>query len=301
MQSSTPTLARRYIFKLVANIASVPVYLVMEAILPRALGPQMYGNYSFATNLFQQLSGFLDMGTSTCFYNSLSRRQAETGLIGFYMRATAAVFAIILLAAGLLQIPAAGELLMPDVPLWLAPLAALWAFLTWWGRVLRSMNDAVGATVSSEMVRTVVSLFTVGLLGLMFWADWLNIHTLFAQQYLMLGATALGYWLVTRTYWRQAGIPLHFRLTPEQTRAYGREFFNYSHPLFVQALLSFLLLTAERWLLQWFDGSVEQGFFALSQKVSMACFLFVSAMTPLVMRELSIAWGNNDREAGQNA
>ena len=199
MQSSTPTLARRYIFKLVANIASVPVYLAMEAILPRALGPQMYGNYSFATNLFQQLSGFLDMGTSTCFYNALSRRQDETGLIGFYMRVTAAVFAIILLAAALLQVPLAGELLMPDVPLWLAPLAAMWAFLTWWGRVLRSMNDAVGATVSSEMVRTAVSLFTVGLLGLIFWADWLNIHTLFAQQYLMLGATALGYWLVTRT------------------------------------------------------------------------------------------------------
>ena len=38
MQSSTPTLARRYIFKLLANIATVPVYLVMEAILPRALG-----------------------------------------------------------------------------------------------------------------------------------------------------------------------------------------------------------------------------------------------------------------------
>ena len=52
------------------------------------------------------------MGTSTCFYNSLSRRQNETGLIGFYMRVTAVVFAIILLAALLLQIPVAGELLM---------------------------------------------------------------------------------------------------------------------------------------------------------------------------------------------
>ncbi len=52
MQSSTPTLARRYAFKLLANVASVPVYLAMEAILPRALGPRMYGNYSFATNLF---------------------------------------------------------------------------------------------------------------------------------------------------------------------------------------------------------------------------------------------------------
>ena len=53
MPNATPTLARRYAFKLLANVASVPVYLVMEAILPRALGPQMYGNYSFATNVFQ--------------------------------------------------------------------------------------------------------------------------------------------------------------------------------------------------------------------------------------------------------
>lgn len=41
----TPTLAKRYGFKLMANAASVPVYLLMEALLPRALGPQMYGNY----------------------------------------------------------------------------------------------------------------------------------------------------------------------------------------------------------------------------------------------------------------
>ncbi len=297
MQNATPTLARRYAFKLLANLASVPVYLLMEAILPRALGPQMYGNYSFATSVFQQLSGFLDMGTSTCFYNALSRRQRETGLIGFYIRVALAVLAVCLLAALCVQLPAIGVLLMPNVPLWLAPLAALWAFLTWWGRVLRSMNDAVGATVSSEMVRTVVSLLAVGLLCLLFVAGWLNIGTLFGQQYLMLAATALGYWAVTRSCWQRGGGELHFRLTRSELRAYGREFFDYSHPLFVQALLSFLMLTAERWMLQWFDGSVEQGFFALSQKVSMACFLFVSAMTPLVMREFSIAWGNKDRVA----
>ncbi|MDO5483947.1 MAG: lipopolysaccharide biosynthesis protein, partial [Desulfovibrionaceae bacterium] len=118
-----------------------------------------------------------------------------------------------------------------------------------------------------------------------------------AQQYLMLGATAAGFWLVSRRHWRAHGAVLAPSLSRAQCRAYGQEFFSYSHPLFVQALLSFVMLTAERWLLQWFDGSAEQGFFALSQKVSMACFLFVSAMTPLVMRELSIAWGAQDREA----
>ena len=54
------------------------------------------------------------------------------------------------------------------------------------------------------------------------------------------------------------------------------------------------MAAAERWLLQWFDGSAEQGYFALGHKVCLACLMFVSAMTPLVMRELSIAWGQRD-------
>ena len=291
------TLARRYSFKLLANIASVPVYLVMEAILPRALGPAMYGNYSFATNLFQQISGFLDMGTSTCFYNALSRRQREGSLISFYFRVGALVGLISLVAALVMLWPAIGGMLMPGVPLWFAPLAALWAFLTWWGRVARSMNDAIGATEPSELARTVISLVAAMLLVLLFVTGWLNVGTLFGQQYLMLSATALGYWLVTSARLREGRVSVPLRLPTGVGKAYAREFFDYSHPLFVQALLSFLMLAVERWLLQWFDGSVEQGFFALSQKVSMACFLFVSAMTPLVMRELSIAWGERDRAA----
>lgn len=292
-----PTLARRYIFKLVANMVSVPVYLIMEAILPRVLGPQMYGNYNFATNLFQQFSGFLDMGTSTCFYNSLSRRQSETGLWAFYFRVCLVVALVSLLAGCALMWPRLGNLLMPGLPLWLAPLAAIWAFLTWWDRVLRSMNDALGATIPSEIWRALVSIASVGLLAILFWASLLDISTLFIQQYLLLGATALAYWLVTKNYWRKHGATMHFSLDRRQIRSYAHEFLDYSHPLFVQALLSFFMLTAERWLLQWFDGSMQQGFFALSQKVSMACFLFVSAMTPLLMREFSIAWGNKNLRA----
>lgn len=294
---SEPTLAKRYAFKLLANMASVPVYLVMEAILPRALGPQTYGNYAFVTNLFQQFTGFLDMGTSTCFYNALSRRQQDGGLVSFYMRIMVAVLVVMLLASCLLLVPEVGQWLMPDVPLWMAPFGAVWAFLFWWSRVLRSMNDAIGATVKSELVRTVCSLASIVILVALFWGDWLDVHSLFIQQYILMGGTAAGFWLVMRGFWDNGPSKACWRLPQGAGKAYGKEFFDYSHPLFVQALLSFLLLAAERWLLQWFDGSAQQGFFALSQKVSMACFLFVSAMTPLIMRELSIAWGNKDKEA----
>lgn len=293
-----PTLARRYIVKLAANLVAVPVYLAMEAMLPRALGPAIYGNYSFATNLFQQFSGFLDMGTSTCLYNSISRRHTESPLLAFYLRIMGLVGFLGLLAAlFLLAWPAAASLLMPDLPAGLAPLAALWAFLTWAGRVLRSTNDALGATIPSETWRSALSMGGVCALAALFFFNQLNISTLFIQQYLLLGATALAYWHVTRAHWQKMGIPFKMALSSAQKKEYKKEFFDYSHPLFVQALLAFGMLTIERWLLQWFDGSAEQGFFALSQKVGLACFLFVSAMTPLLMREFSIAWGKGDKMA----
>lgn len=291
------TLAKRYAFKLLANLASVPVYLLMEALLPRALGPAMYGNYSFATNLYQQFSGFLDMGTSTCFYNSLSRNQKAFSLFAFYARIAIFVALLMLMAGACALWPPAGRLLMPDVPLWLAPLAAIWAFLTWWGRVLRSTNDALGATIPSEIWRALLSIAGVCLLAALFFTNTLNIATLFAQQYLLLGATAIAFWLVSLKSWRSEGVKTSYRISPARKKLYRREFFDYSHPLLAQALLSFIMLTAERWLLQWFDGASQQGFYALSQKVSMACFLFVSAMTPLLMREFSMAWGRGDRAA----
>ena len=91
-----PSLARRYMGKLAANIATVPMYLIMEAVLPRALGPQAYGNFNFATSVFTQFTGFLDMGTSTCFYNALSRRQQEFRLVAFYGRICCLVLLITL-------------------------------------------------------------------------------------------------------------------------------------------------------------------------------------------------------------
>jgi len=48
------------------------------------------------------------------------------------------------------------------------------------------------------------------------------------------------------------------------------------------------------WLLQVFSGSVEQGFYGLSYQIGAICFLFTSAMTPLITREFSIAYAKQD-------
>lgn len=287
-----PSLARRYMGKLLANIATVPVYLIMEAVLPRALGPQAYGNFNFSTSVFTQLTGFLDMGTSTCFYNALSRRQYEMPLVAFYGRVSALVFLVTMLSGLFLLIPDLGNMLLPDVPLWYAPLAAFYGFLLWGTRVVRSMNDALGLTVPGELLRSGVNLLGALMILGLFWLGMLNAGSLFGLQYFMMGSIVAGCLVIMKRSWTNVDLSL----TRDQRLAYTKEFSDYSMPLFVQALLSALALSAERWVLQWFDGSTQQGYFALSQRVSAACFLFVSAMTPLIMRELAIAWGKDDRE-----
>lgn len=291
------TLARRYIFKLAANIISIPVYLLMEMILPRALGPVTYGNYNYATTMFQQFTGFLDMGTSTCLYNQLACHHKRPALLSFYFRIIILILILLVLACGLLYNPNIGARLMPQIPYYLVPLAALWAWLTWVGRVLRSANDALGITIPSELFRSIISMAAVMILLVLFLTGTLNAGTLFLQQYFLLGASACAFWSVCHNFWAASGKKTGWSLPRNQKQLFARRFFNYSHPLFVQGLLSFFMIAAERWLLQWFDGSAQQGFFSLSQKVGMACFLFVSAMTPLLMREFSIAWKNNNTEA----
>ena len=320
------SLARRYAFKLMANLAAVPVYLVMEALLPRALGPATYGNFNFITAQFQQATTFLDMGSSTCLCTALSKRPGEAGLVAFYLRVAILVLCLTMLSGLLCLYPPIGDVILPGVPLWLAPLGAVWAYLTWTGRILRGMNDAMGITVASEMVRMSFSMLgALVLLGL-FLSGLLNLGLLFIQQYFFLFLPAVGYAWVMRRAWNidhaaeaklasetntgdvndtAAGInsgkashPLTIatllRLDAGQKQAYIKEFRRYSGPLFTLALGSALALGGERWLLQIFSGSEAQGYFSLGQKVGMACFLFVSAMTPLFMRELSKAHGKND-------
>jgi O-antigen/teichoic acid export membrane protein len=290
--SRTPSLARRYGLKLLSNVATVPLFLLLEMILPRALGPSTYGNVAFATGFFQNIVNFLDTGTSACLQTALAKRPEEFGLVSFYTRLALLLLLICLLIGLAFQIPEVGGWFMPAVPLWLAAPAALWAFLSWAGRVARGVNDALGLTTRSEIIRLGVNLLAALALLALFLKGVLGTGIFFLHQYVFLALALAGFLHILRKKWpvREWRMPL------ARTREYAGEFRRYSAPLFAVSLCSLLALTGERWLLQLFEGSVEQGYFSLGQKAGMACFLFVTAMTPLLMRELAVAHGNNDPE-----
>jgi len=100
------------------------------------------------------------------------------------------------------------------------------------------------------------------------------------------------YYLVIKNYWPD----LTFKLKARQFKTFFAYFFQYCHPLFVQMLILFIYLTYERWLLLYFSGSIEYGYFTLANKIGTACLIFAIALTPLLMRELAIAWSKRNLE-----
>lgn len=294
------SLGKRYLSKLVSNLATIPLYFAMEAVLPRALGPASYGNFSFATALFQNFTNFLDMGTSTCLHTSLAKRQGELSLLAFYSRFSLLMLLFCLGAGLAMHLPGAGRNIMPGVPLWMAVPSALWAYLTWAGRVARGANDALGITAHSEHVRMGVNLASALALLALFFCGLLSMKVLYLHQYVSIGLLTAGFIAVLRRHLKYSGELENkslWRLSLARFGEHAGEFARYSAPLFVTALASVVIMSGERWLLQFFEGSVEQGYFSLSVKIGMACFLFVTALTPLMMREMAVAHGRNDRMA----
>ena len=104
MNMNPVSLKKRYLAKLAANLVGLGINLVTQAIIPRGLGPKAYGDFSFLSNFFTQIMGFLDMGTSIGFYTKLSQRQKDFGLVSFYLSFTGLFSFLLLMFVGCIHV-----------------------------------------------------------------------------------------------------------------------------------------------------------------------------------------------------
>ena len=82
---SKDSLKKRYLAKLSSNLVKFVVGFVTLGMVPRALGPEAYGDFGFLTTFFQSTMKFITTGGPTPYYTKLSKRQDEKKLIGFFI------------------------------------------------------------------------------------------------------------------------------------------------------------------------------------------------------------------------
>lgn len=291
-KAPSDSLGRRYGYKLLANLVGLPMALIVQAIIPRGLGPAHYGDFNFLTNFFSQLVSFVEMGTSIGFYTKLSQRPTEGALVRFYVYFAGLVALAVLVLVAVTQLTSTYARIWPNQKIVFVYLAAVWGLFAWFIQIIEKMGDAYGLTVSIEITRMVQKFVGMALIVILFIWGQLNLGSLFFYYYFIFGLMIAGsLWVMG---YKGYSLRRGWKISSGQVKLYLKELYHYSHPLFVYGLVGLLANLFDRWLLQVSSGSTQQGFYGLSYQIGAICFLFTGAMTPLLTREFAISFGKSD-------
>lgn len=281
---AVPSLKKRYAVKVVSNVAAPILGLGVQYITTRGLGPEGYGVFSFLIAFFAAVFAFLDNGLNAFLSTKLAHAASKRLWSWFFVFVSifAGIIAFIFVFAA--DVTGQHERFWPFTPPQIVWYGAVFSLLTWWYGLAARAADALGNTLASELIRFFQKLGV--LLGIVFL--WLtssfSLVTFFIVQIVAftVSLSVLLLWLRQRSIVGEAGGTLKFSDCAKQ-------FWWYSTPLILSSLACLVTDAGDRWLLQRYGGSSQQGFFGFSQQISAMSMIFTSAMVPLLAREVALA------------
>ncbi len=283
------SILRRFGATLATNAVSSGVSFTASLLIARSLGPQIYGDYSFLIASFAALNTWLELGTPTAFYTFLSK--------GRDARAHASAYAFWL---GLrLVLVGAAIALLPRPWLdraWLGHPRGLvlGAFIAFFASVvvrgyLVQLAESARKTIFVQSALAALSLTHLAFVLFLRATGTLGIPALFvliAAEYAVLAT-----WFslrFDRSLLGPAG-------KGPEWRTLAARYAKYCAPLALYAALGFVADFGDRWLLQRYGGSVQQGFFSLGQQFATIALLATTSLLNIFWKEIASAEELADR------
>lgn len=276
------SVSSRYVVTLGAQAFRLLLSLVSAVIVPRTLGPAVYGNYSFLLSTAATLRGFVDNSAQQAFFTFSSQERASGPLTRLYAVVLAAQFFIILAIIGVAALAGATEWLWQGQQLDQIVLIAALDWAIFLALSLQQLGDSKGLSVQPQLIGAAVALVTLAGLLLLWWSKTLDFYT-FAWLNLASALSTcalLSYWMLARNgnlFWNGT----------LAVGAYARRWWSFAKPLiliqyYLPAVTYLGLYLIQRWY-----GSVEQGYYALALQWSSLALVFTNAAVSIFWRELA--------------
>ncbi len=283
-------MATRFGTTVVASVLRGALSLATTLLLVRGLGVSGYGDLTFLLASFAAIGQWVELETSSAFYTFLSRRPRGRRFFLYYVSWLALQGAITLALVGVVLPDSLRGRLWIGQPRSLIIAACVANFLMTqvWGMVSQ-VGEAARRTILVQVSIVAQTLVHVAGILVALWLGRLNPHVvlwLIAAEY---GAMAL--WLGPRL------IATHLAEAPVEEssgRAVLGEFLTYCRPLMIYATVGFAYSFADRWLLQRFGGSAQQGVFAVARQCSMVGLMLSTSMIRVFWKELAEAQEQDD-------
>ena len=283
---------KRYVIKLFANIISGLIGTILVAIVPKALGPVAYGQFTYLQDFFMKAIGFLDMGSSIAFFTKLSANHTRKELISFYFLYSFAVLIVITLFIFLVEYFGYIQNILPDIPNQYIYMGLFFGFFTWLTQIFIKISDAYALTVSAELIKIGHKVVSLLLLLYFVYFTVFDLDKYFYFHYISL----ISFLLILTWLFIKKGIFINILNSRFSILDLAKEFIEYCHPLLAYSISGLIVGFLNIWMLQTYGGSTQTGFYGLTYSLAAMCFLFTSAMTPVITREFSKAYGEKDLE-----
>jgi O-antigen/teichoic acid export membrane protein len=272
----------RYAVTLSAQIFRLLLSLVTAGIVPRALGPAVYGNYNFLLSTSAALRGFLDNGAQQAFFTFSSQERSSGPLTRLYARVLGLQFAIvfIIIAAA----AAAGKLDW----LWRAQrldqivLVTLLDWALFLVLSLQQLGDSKGLTAYLQLTGAAVSLLTLIGLLLLRCTGHLDFYTFVCVN--LAGAVLTGLTLAKRLLLRERA---RFWDGAQGARGYVARWWRFTKPLLLIQYYLPVVAYLGLYLIQKWYGSEEQGYYALALQWSAFAMVFTTSGVWIFWREVA--------------
>jgi len=285
------SLKKRYSIKLFANIVTGVFGAVLIAIVPKALGPVAFGQFVYLQEFFMKILGFLDMGSSIAFFTKLSARHTRKELISFYFLYSFLLLIFILCFVSLIESFGYTDAILPSISNQYIYLGLFFSFFTWLTQVFIKISDAYALTVSVELIKVGHKIVSLLLLVYLVYFTAFDLDSYFYFHYISLFSflIVLSWLFIKKDIFQRKLLNLDFGL-----KKLFKEFIDYCSPLLVYSVIAMAVGLFDIWLLQKIAGSVQTGFYGLAYSLAAICFLFTSAMTPIITREFSKSYEQKD-------
>jgi len=291
LKSSSPI--QRFLSKLLNNFSRAVINMAMVFIVPKALGPAHYGDFSFLRDSLQEITGILDLniGSAHFNYSSKYKETKNATTLYFYFCLTLGI----ILLSGLTAVNWAGfsGYFWPGQEVGYIYEGAILAYLMYLSVNLTGLSDSKEATVGLEIRRIIVTTIGFILLLALFFNGALTLFSFFGQQIFVY----LLFVIVSGIYLRGNNI-FGFRFTRvslSDSKEVIRYFIAFCHPLLILSIFGFIFVYFDRWFLQIVSGSVTQGYYSLAMRLSSVCILFTGAMVPIFRQMVAKAHGENNK------
>ena len=280
----------KFISKIGSNFVTALLSLLTTSFVTRAIGPNLYGQFTYLLEVFSQIINFLSAGSSTALLVKVSQRQNEPKLVKFYLYFLSLIFLINIFLILLVYWFKFEDTVFLNISNKVVLITFFIAFTIFINTILRQLNDAFGFTSVAEYVFSFQKILSILIISLLYYLNYLNFLVL------SISLVSIYFWNNNLSTNDKRIFKKSLKLNFDDFKIYFNEFYTYCSPIFVQSIIVLTLLVGERWLLQNYGGSVEQGYFGLAYKIGAGIFIICGALTPIFNREFSISWANRDIE-----